>query len=96
VKTDTGETELLISPEGKILEEEQIVTEADLPEPVQKALAASKYGKAKVLRVEKVISSDKPRAPSFELVVEQGGKKRELLFSFTGTLTEDEDAGDEE
>jgi hypothetical protein len=83
----TAHTEVSVSPEGKIVSEETTITVHDLPAAVQNSLAASKYSKATVLRVERVKDTAKPRTATFELMVEQAGKKHELVFDEAGKLS---------
>ena len=90
VDADTGHAEVSVSPEGKVVSEETTIAAKDLPEAVQNGLAASRYGKAKVLRVERVTAAARPGVTTFELMVEQAGKKHELAFNQTGKLTRDE------
>ena len=59
----------------------------DLPAAVHRGLLASRYAKARVLRVERVTEAAKSGAVTFELMVEQAGKKHELAFDQTGKLT---------
>jgi hypothetical protein len=83
----TTHAEVSVSPEGKIVLEETTITLKDLPDAVRNGLAASRYGKAKVLRVERVLEAAKPGVTTFELMVEQSGKKHELEFDGAGKLT---------
>ena len=98
VRVDDGGkiADVIVSPDGKILVEELSITQSDLPAAVAKALTASKYGKSKVTTVERLTESGKAE-PRYEIVVDAGGKKHELLFDAAGKLLEDEkkDADDE-
>lgn len=85
-------TDVIVSPEGKILVEELQIAKGDLPPAVAKALASSKYGKARVTTVEKLTEAGH-REPSYEILVDAGGAKHELLFDAAGTLKEDETKG---
>jgi hypothetical protein len=89
-------TDLVLSAEGKPLVAEQVIGLKDLPGPVQKGLSASKYAKARVDRVERVEDLKTASAPTFELIVDVAGRKRELSFDGTGALTKDEEADDED
>lgn len=79
--------EVSLSPEGKLLSEEQKIAAKDLPDAVKKGLAASTWAKAKVVRVEKVTEADAPDAPVFEILVDQGGKKHEVVFASSGEIS---------
>jgi hypothetical protein len=83
----SGHAEVSVSPEGGIVAEEATIAAQDLPEAVQEGFAASRFAKAKVLRVERVTETAKPGMTTFELMVEQAGKKQELAFDQTGKLT---------
>ena len=87
---DSGHAEVSVSPEGAIVSEEATIAVGALPEAVKKGLAASRYANAKVLRVERVTETAKPGRATFELTVEQAGKKHELAFNQAGTLARDE------
>jgi hypothetical protein len=84
-------SEVLLSADGKLLTEEQAITIKDAPEAVRKALLASKYSKATVSKVEKVTEGDEPA--TFELVVQQGTVRHELVFTAAGELKKDEALG---
>jgi len=79
-------TDLIVSPEGEVLVEEQSIPAAELPAAVRQGLAASAYGKAEVLEVEKVTHSDRPSAPTYELMVKSGAQRHELEFTADGKL----------
>jgi len=98
VQLDLGRAraELIVTPAGAIQSEELAIALADAPASVQRGLAASRFGKSKVLRVEKVTRAERARKPTYEIVVDLGGKKHELTFDANGRLvtserTEEED-----
>ncbi|MGQ0505875.1 MAG: PepSY-like domain-containing protein [Myxococcaceae bacterium] len=82
-------TELIVSPEGKILTEEKTISMKEFPDAVRQGLSASRYSKAKVIKIEKVTDSDKPE-PTYELLVEFEKKRHELFFTSSGELTKEE------
>jgi len=84
-------TEVVVSPEGRILIEEVTIGIDEVPAAVRKGLASSKYGSAKLTRIEKVTETD--RASTFEIVVDQGGEKHELVFAGYGEIQSDEKLG---
>jgi hypothetical protein len=90
-KDKTRKLDVLVSPEGKIEVEEEVVGEDALPEAVKKALGASKYGKWKIQKVERIVKNEDEKDPSFELLVKDGDKKAEVLFDKDGKLVEEED-----
>jgi hypothetical protein len=92
LETVSGRLEAIVSPEGRILTEEQTIAIKDLPEPVRKGLAGSRHAKARVLRVERVTDSRKPKQPTYEILLEATGKaqRHELVFSSAGKLIKDE------
>jgi hypothetical protein len=89
---DGQKVELIVAPDGTLLEEERVVAWADLPADVTRALAASKYAKAKVGKIERVEDLHSGTPLVWELVVEEGGKRRELVFK-NGVLEKDKAAG---
>jgi hypothetical protein len=78
--------DVIVTGEGTIVVEEALVALKDVPEAVQAGLASSAYGKLKVVKVEKLMKPEAPNAPEFEIVVQDGAKKRELLFTAAGQL----------
>lgn len=79
-------TDLILSPEGKVLTEEKTITMADLPAAVRQGFEASAWGKAKVLKIEKVTNSETPDTSTYELTVQQNGKHRELELTADGKI----------
>ena len=80
-------TDLILSPEGKLLTEERTLASlADLPAAVRQGFQGSPYGTAKVLKIEQVTNSDTPNAPTYELTVQQSGKRHELELTADGKL----------
>jgi hypothetical protein len=98
VQLDLGgsRTELIVAPNGKIQFEERVIQMADLPDAVRKSLASSRFGKAKVLRIERVTKADKVDTSTYEIVVDLQGKKRELAFDKAGKLLTAEQADEDD
>jgi putative PepSY-like beta-lactamase-inhibitor len=71
---------------GFLVAEERLIDSTALPAAVQHALATSPYGTRRVLKVEKVTRMASPDAPEFEVVVQDGAKERELVFTAAGEL----------
>ncbi len=91
------QSDLVVAAEGKLLALETVIAAAALPEPVRKALAASKYGKGKVRRAERIDDLKTAGAPpTFEIDVEVTGKDRELTYDSKGTLLHDEEFNEED
>ena len=96
LQLDGKQSDLVVSADGKLVALETVIAVKALPDAVRKALAASKYGKGKVRRVELIEDLSTPGAPpSIEIDVEVGGKGYELTFDNTGALLKAE-ATDEE
>jgi len=81
--------ELELDSAGAILETEETLTAADLPEAVKKAVAASRHAKARVARVEKITRAGKPDV-EWELQLEDAAGRHEVVFSALGTLLREE------
>lgn len=80
-------TDLILSPDGKLLTEEKTLASlADLPAAVRQGFQGSPYGTAKVLKIETVTNSETPNAPTYELTVQQHGKRHELELTGDGKL----------
>ena len=92
---DGQKVEVIIGADGKLLEEERVMTASDLPPEVTKAIADSKHAKAKIARVERVEDLSTRASPVWEVVVEEGGKRRELVFK-NGAIAKDKEAGHED
>ena len=90
VKLDVGgkSTELSFAPDGTLLAEEQVIDVGELPASVKSALSASSYAKAKILRAEK---EQKDGATRYEVLVEEQGKKSEVVFDAGGKLVKHEE-----
>lgn len=86
VVADGRTSDILVAPDGKLLIEETTIQAEDLPAAVSRSLASSRYGKAKVIRIERVTDLQASGAPTFEIVVDDAGKHRELTFDSTGAL----------
>ncbi len=85
--------ELILAPDGKLEAEERTLAAKDLPAEVTRALAASKYAKASLERVERVEDLRTHAAPIWEVVVLAAGVRRELVFDSSGALKKDQPAG---
>jgi hypothetical protein len=85
-----GRTEIVVTPDGKILTEEKTVSASELPAAVQHGLSNSTHSKARILKAEKVTEAEKPEAPTYEILVQDGKRKYELVFSSKGELTKEE------
>jgi hypothetical protein len=79
--------ELDVSPEGAILQTEEVVAVADVPAAVSKAFAA-KYPKAKIARAEKQTHAD--ASVSYELAFQTDKGKKEATFTADGKFVEEE------
>lgn len=83
-----------LSPDGKILAEEQLIPVQEVPASVRKALAESpRYRAWRVQRAERIITRENDAAPSYELVVARGQKKAEVVFDQDGKLVKQETRG---
>lgn len=76
---------------GKIVAEEEVIAQDDLPAKVKKGLADSKYGKWDVKKVEKVVHDEKEDGAAYELVVTSGEQKFEVVFDKDGKITKEEE-----
>lgn len=82
-KADAKKAEVDVSPDGKILQVEEKIAPAELPDAVKKAFA-TKYPKAKAERAEKQTAGAET---SYEIAF--GGK--EATFKADGSFVEEED-----
>ncbi len=85
-KLDNG-LEVTVSPQGKILSEESVIAFEQLPEPVRQGFAASKYGKWKVRKAEKIVEGEKT---SYEIAAHAGKAGAEVLFDAAGKMVKEE------
>lgn len=84
-------TDIDVSPEGKLLVEESDIKVADVPAAVMKAFEADKkHAGWKAVHAEKVVDLAHPDAPRYELAVENGKKKAEVLFERDGAAVKPE------
>jgi hypothetical protein len=87
VKKDKTKAELDITASGQIEQIEEVVPVASIPQAVTKAFAA-KYGKATILKAEKMTKADK--SASFEVGFKVGKDFKEATFKDDGTFVEEE------
>lgn len=88
VKMKLGQRQLdaKYTPDGTLVEEEEILREADLPPAVRQAFAKSPHGTATIEQIERIVQVGKNAPPVFEIEVRTNGKKIELLFSEAGAF----------
>jgi len=85
VVNDGHKIDVDVTPDGRIVEEEEEIAFSTTPDAVKKALTASpKFGKWTVKRAEKVVHADKPDAPEFELLLTSGKNVAEVVFAADG------------
>jgi hypothetical protein len=88
----TKRMEVICTPDGKILAEEEQIVMGAVPEKVRQALKTNpKYGTWAVRNVERIVRDEKTDAPSYELKVAKGKAGAELVFSSEGVLTKTEE-----
>lgn len=83
--------EIAVAKDGTVLSLEEIITAAEAPEAVQKAIAAE-AGANKVLEVEKVLEKGKTH---YEAEIQKGAGKSAVSFTAEGKVMEREEAGAE-
>jgi hypothetical protein len=86
-KSDGTKAEVDVTPDGKILQTEEKIDVAKIPEAVTKAFAA-KYPKAKVARGEKQTASN--GSVSYELAFTTDKGRKEATFTEDGKFVEEE------
>jgi len=79
-------TDVGVSPEGRILIEEDRIAQKDLPPEVSRALAGSADGRGRVERIERIVEPGKDRSTRFEILVRSGEQRIELTFERDGRL----------
>jgi len=82
--------DVIVSPDGTILEEEKPIKASDLPAEIKQGLAASKYAKWTVKSAERVVRDEKSDAPIYEILVAHKGGTTELILDEAGTITREE------
>lgn len=82
-------SEVAFKPDGQLFSTEEAVAFTDLPAAVQSAINEKVKG-TKVATPEKVVMDGKV---SYEVVIENGGKKTEFTFSPDGKITGSEKIG---
>ena len=84
--------EVVCSPAGKIVAEEEQIAIEEVPAKVRDALKASaKYGTWTVHHVERVVNDGNAQAPEYEIKVVSGKQAAELVFTPDGKLTRTEE-----
>lgn len=95
VKLEKGaqKLEVSLSADGKFLAEETVVSMKELPEAVTKALAASKYGKWKAVKAEKIVNGEDEQKVNYEIALSNGKQKAEVVFDSSGAIAKEETRG---
>jgi hypothetical protein len=79
--------DVIVTPEGKIMLAEKLITEQEVPEIVARAFK-KKYAKATVKKIEEISKDDKVTA--YEYLIEIDKKKMEVKFDPAGKFLEEE------
>ena len=79
-----------VTPEGKILAEETVLSPAALPAPIKAALQASKYKGWRIAKAEKVIHEEKDDTLEYEVLVQSKKERFEVVLDRTGKITKEE------
>ncbi|GAC1473594.1 MAG: hypothetical protein NVSMB9_22490 [Isosphaeraceae bacterium] len=96
LKVGQKKLEVAIAPDGKFVGSEEVITEAALPAPVQKAFHA-KYPGAKVEEFEKAINGEgTDEKVTYEVAMKTDKGKTVAQFDATGKFLSAEDAGTKE
>ena len=92
IKLEQGSDKLEVSfsADGKILDEETTVAMNKVPEAVKKGLAASKYGKWKANKAEKVVSGEDAQNVRYEFALSHGRHRAEAVFDSSGKMVKEE------
>jgi len=91
------ELEVVCSPDGKILAEEEKIAADAVPDVVLQALKSNaKFGTWTLETAERVVFAEKVDAPSYELKVVKGKLRAELVFTGDGKLTKTEESAPQE
>lgn len=90
IKADRRTIDVGLTPEGRVVAEEEQITREDLPPAVARALVDSHYGRSELRRVERIIEGDRRDEPRFEILVRDGAAFVELTFDRHGALTKQE------
>jgi hypothetical protein len=83
-------TDVGVTPEGRIVVEEERITRGDLPPEVAKALATSPHARGQIKRVERIVEGEHTDSPRFEILIKDGSSFFELTFDRTGALVKQE------
>ncbi len=83
-------SDIEVSPEGRILVQEDRIGQKELPQGVSRALSASEYGRGRLERVERITEPAKGTGVRFEIVVRTGDRRVELTFEGDGRLVKTE------
>jgi hypothetical protein len=90
IMSGQGKLDVELTPDGKIVTEEQTIPPADLPKVVKASLASSKYKAWTIKGAERVVKDEKSDQPAYEVVVINKDQKMEVVFDKLGKLTQEE------
>ena len=91
-KESMRKMEVVLSSEGKILEEEEKISTEALPDSVKKGLADSKFAKGTVTHVARIVKNEKTDDPTYEIALVLDKQKVEVTFDKAGKVLEEEGA----
>ncbi len=85
IESKEGKTsrDVLYTKDGKVTEIEEMISADQLPQPIMEALTKN-YSTAKVKSIEKNIQGV---VTTYEVILQNGKKKTELVFSADGNIT---------
>jgi hypothetical protein len=93
----TRNFEVYLSPEGKILKEEERLRPDALPELVKKALEGSAYAGKTVKKAERIVKGEDEKNVRYDVVILDGTKKIDVCIDKDGKVSaEDDDDEDED
>jgi hypothetical protein len=83
--------EIELAADGRILEEEERLDPAKVPDAVTRALLGTKYEGMKVVRIDRVVKAENEKEARYGLSLEKGTEKARVRIDAAGKVTEDDD-----
>jgi hypothetical protein len=96
--TEPRVVDVKLSREGRIVEEEETIADAALPDAVRQALKTSEYAGHAVRHAERIVRDGRREAPLYELLFTHEGRSVEVVLDAQGRILRQHggDAGEDE
>lgn len=82
----TRKLELVLSNDGRIITEREVIAMSEIPDKVKQGFDKSRYGNWEVTQIEKAIRGERVESPQYQITVSQGSDLTRTIFDKDGKL----------